>query len=102
MLSSLTPGCDSKCNKLKIVCWNLGGMYGRGVPLDTSHSIVMSAIGTGTPLKDKEDFYSISCINSALSVCVRAISLKSMLGCETVTTFVSIRERASATGFSLP
>ena len=76
-------------------------MYGRGVPVNTSHSIVMSAAGTGIALKDKEEFDSISCFNSASSICAKAISLKSMLGCEIVTAFVSIQDRASATWFSL-
>ena len=62
----------------------------------------MSAIGTGTGLKDKEEFDSVSCFDSASSFCANAISSKSTRGCDTVTEFVSIRDRAFATGFAQP
>ena len=44
-----------ECNELKINCLNCGGTYGRGVPVDTSQSIVASEVGIGNALRDSEE-----------------------------------------------
>ena len=61
----------------------------------------MSAVGTGTSLRDKELDPEISCFNSASSFCARAICSKSMVGDGTVIALVAIQDSAPATGLSL-
>ena len=49
------PGCGSEWSELNSVRRNLAGTKGRGTPVDVSHTIVVSDVGSVTALKMREE-----------------------------------------------
>ena len=48
------PWCESEWSELNRVWQNLTGTKGRGTPVDVSHTIVVSDVGSATALRNKE------------------------------------------------
>ena len=80
---------------------NCSGTYGRGTPVDVSHSIVPSDEGNGMALSLSEDVVVWNLTRSGSVSWAAAISFKSteQLECKAL---VSIRESASAAGLFDP
>ena len=83
------------------MCLNDLGTNARGVPVETSEMIVVSDAGTGTVSILREDETCWKSDRSGSLAYALATSSKAMPWC-CVSAFSSIRDRASATGFSLP
>ena len=65
---ALIPGCERECNEPKTILQKLGGMYGREVPIDTSHSNLTFAVGAGMGLSDKDALPCVHCCKVGHSV----------------------------------
>ena len=47
--------CDNECEESNTFQWNCSGKYGRGTPVDVSHSIVPVDEGNGMALSLSKD-----------------------------------------------